>query len=121
MRKKAFLASFEAASAILLLIVAASALQLYQFQKTFPQEFFLCSDAAVLISKSGDFSRDSLLAQAQEISELSDMCISIQIAGEELFSPCGKENGRVFAFTLPVWREGLQELQVRCEWQSQNH
>jgi hypothetical protein len=114
MGKNAFLASFEAASAILLLFVAASAIPLYQFQKSHAQEFFLCSDAAILVSKSGDFSHGSLLLQAQEIKELSSTCLSLQIAGEGPVSSCELEKGEVFSFTFPVWSEGLQELRLKC-------
>jgi len=116
MRKRAFLASFEAASAILFLIIAASAIQLYHFQRTSPQEFFLCSDAAILVSKSEDFSPESLLLRAQGIKELSNICLSLQFADEEPVSPCERKKADVFAFTFPVWREGLQGLRILC-WQ----
>lgn len=112
---RAFLMSFEASSSLILLLIAASALQLFHFQKESPQDFFLCSDAAMLISKSGDFSQEAMASWAQEISSLSGLCLQVSSGDSPAFSTCSApERKERFAFRLPVWDKKAKSIEILC-------
>ena len=95
--EKGYVLSLEAASALILLLVATSALQLYNFRQDSAGDFFACSDAAVVLAKSHAFSGEGLQEKAGQASKLSNLCISArsQLAS---FSSCGKPDGAVEKF-----------------------
>jgi len=114
--KSGYLLSLEAVTAVFLLLIAASSLPLFRFQEDRPQDFFLCSDAAIVLSKSHAFADGSLQEKVQTASELSGLCI-------EAYSPltsassCEGEGADAerYAFTVPIWQSGaLQEARVSC-------
>jgi len=105
--KRGFLMTVEAAFALLLILFAASSLALFNFQKHDSQKFYLCSDAAILLAKTGDFSSEQdIRGKVSEISSLSGLCVSAQW-NKTLASSCadatrGQAVERL-SLEIPVW------------------
>lgn len=107
---RGFAMSLEAAASLLLLAAALSALPLFEVKSGSEPDFFLCSDAAMVLLKSGALSGDAQPQVLYEASQLSGLCLeygdasSCQYGGEEKFS-----------FTFAIWRKGsLQNATVSC-------
>lgn len=111
-----FLMTLEVFSAILLLIVAASLLPLFSLPKPAASEFYICSDAAIILSKSRGESGESLRAEVEKLGKLGSMCISFE-SGWKHYSNCinNSRQGAKFAFTFPVWENNAaSNAQVSC-------
>jgi len=114
-----FLMSLEAAASLILLAISLHTLQLFETGSGSEGAFYLCSDAALALSKANAFSSQALLqGKTSEASELSGVCIRSE-AGSFSASTCGSppEGKEVHAFSFPAWSEGKVALaRVYC-WQ----
>lgn len=102
-----FLMSLEAAFALTLLAISASALPAFQLQKNTAPEFFLCSDAALVLVRAGAFSGaggQGLQEQVGELSGLSGMCIEAGVQGGESASSCPPTDRGKISLSFPVSR-----------------
>lgn len=113
--RRGFLMTLEAAYSLLLILAGASLLAAFQLPGHNPQDFYLCSDAAILFS-SQDFSDAASIAlHAESLSSLSGMCISARHSLGEHSAGCGGEQGEVYSFSIPVQTPlGTQNAQVSC-------
>jgi len=113
-----FVMSLEAACSLLLLLAAASMLAMFSLQ-SFPrpsqvQDFFLCTDAAAVLAKSG-FSGEGALQNIRSAANLSNLCIDSSGAFGDLSSGCIYSGAERYSFTFPVWQEGsLLNATVFC-------
>lgn len=116
MTQKGFAMTLEAACSLLLLVFSLGLLQYFSLPEPDAPDFFLCSDAALLLAKTGSFSDATLLSQnVKEAASLSGMCISA--SARELFAPSGclGEEKEKFAFSFPVWSGGtVHSARVWC-------
>ncbi len=117
-RGRGFLMTLEAASAFFLLIIAASALVQFRLPKESAQDFYACSDAAIILSKSSGLSGADLLVEMGKMRALGGPCVSFELDYQH-YSNCEirvrQEN--IQAFNFPVWKAGvLQNATVAC-WQ----
>ena len=111
--KKGFAMSLEALCSVLLLMVAASAMEAFSFPPQKASDFYLCSDAALFLSK---LSSSDLQAQVDTLSRLSGRCISFESEKSRASSCDGAQiaNERL-AFTIAVFEEGSAgTAQVSC-------
>lgn len=108
-----FLMSLEAAFSLTLLLIALSVLPAFQAQKNPAPDFFLCSDAALSLAKSGAFSSGKLQDSLNSMHDLSGMCFSaasIPSAG----CPSGAK-GEKISFSIPAFDgTALKEATVSC-------
>jgi hypothetical protein len=118
---KGFLMSLEAAFALTLLLFAATALPAFSQPKNTAPDFFLCSDATLLLVKSGAFTDGSLQAKINEMHSLSGMCFSVHdLAGDISAKDCDSSSAKEkTAITVPVWSSGIphgfvQKAAVYC-------
>ncbi len=110
MRLKGFLMSLEAAASLLLVLVALSTLALFEVKQGHEGDFFLCSDAAVALVKTGAFSGGRLHLAVEEAYGISGLCISA--GGEGSCSYGGQER---YSFSMPVWSgTEVQSAEVSC-------
>ncbi len=116
MKKMGFALSLEAISSLFLLIIAASTLPLYQFRQSSANDFFDCSDAALVLSKTRAFSDGSLQGKVGAAGEFSGLCIEASSPLVSASSCTGeKETGEKFSFTFPIWQgEAVQDARVSC-------
>lgn len=116
MKKTGFALSLEAVSSLFLLIIAVFALPLYQFRQSGANDFFACSDAAVVLSKTRAFSDGGLQGKVDAAGEFSGLCIGASSPLASASSCTGeKETGEKFAFTFPIWQGGaVQDAHVSC-------
>jgi len=114
---RAFLMTLESASAIFMLIIAASAFSLFSFPESSAGDFYICSDAAIILSKSRAFSDNALSLEVEKLGRLSGMCIKAEGAGS-FASNCFGDSGakkEKFSFSFPVWKDGMvQQASVGC-------
>ena len=109
-RPKGFLMSLEAAASLLLVLIALSTLALFEVKQGHEGDFFLCSDAAVALVKTGAFSGGHLREAVEEASGISGLCIS---AGGQ--SSCSYGGQEKYSFSMPVWSGlGVQSAEVSC-------
>ena len=107
---RGFLMSLEAAASLALIFISLAALPLFEIKVGTENDFFLCSDAAVALLKSGALSGASARQQINEAASLSGMCIEAGGA-----SSCGYDGEGRLAFTFPIWRDGrVQPSTVSC-------
>jgi len=105
-----FALTLEALSALLLLLIALAALPLFSLPKSDAEAFFLCSDAAIVLS--GAPSSESLGEMAQELGAVSGMKIT---AGGENTAAQKPSGARTYAFTVPRWENGrLHKITILC-------
>ncbi|MFA6490218.1 MAG: hypothetical protein WCT52_06120 [Candidatus Micrarchaeia archaeon] len=110
--KRGFVMSAEAMFALLFLSFAASSLFLFNFQRYDAEAFYLCSDAAIVLARTGAFSHGSLDDAAEELSALSGMCIKAQTDSLSP-RPCpGAQAGEKISLTIPIW-DGSQATTAR--------
>jgi hypothetical protein len=105
---RGFAMSLEAAFSLTLLLIAGTALPAFSPPENAAPDFFLCSDAALALAKSGSFSGtgQQLQAMLDEMHSLSGMCFSegsIASAGCALQKNPQKEKT---AFTVPYCSAG---------------
>lgn len=117
--KRGFAMTTEAMFAMLLVALAASTLFLFNFQKHDSAAFYLCSDAAIVLSKSGAFSPlGNLQGKASEISGLTGMCIRVKNSGwgADTFECNNKQEGdEKFSFEIPAWNGlAVEKAAVSC-------
>ena len=101
--KRGFVMTTEAMLSLVFLSLAFSSLLLFSFPKHDSEAFYLCSDAAIVLAKTGAFSQGSLGRATEELSDLSGMCIRAKtgFAGPQ---PCiGAQAGEKLALEIPVW------------------
>ena len=114
--KKGFLMSLEAAFSLALLVIAASALPAFRMEKSEAPSFFLCTDAALALAKSGAFSDGSVGQKVNVMEELSGMCIDadgISSSAQE----CRAEPREKTTVTIPVFNgASMQDSKISC-WQ----
>lgn len=110
-----FLMSLEAACSLLLLIISIPLFSAPSLQKGSAHDFFLCSDAAVVLLKSGAFlSQGALEEKARQASALSGLCISASSPGAVAF-PCQGRGSQEFSLSFPLWQSGtLSQAAVSC-------
>ena len=112
-----FLMSLEAAFSLTLLLIALAALPVFSAQKNTAPDFFLCSDAALSLAKSGAFSNGGLQGSLDGMHDLAGMCFS---AGSLVSAGCSyaSEGGKT-AFSIPAF-DGteLTEATVQC-WRAE--
>lgn len=112
-----FLMSLEAAASLILLAISLNALQLFEIGEGQEGEFYLCSDAALALSKTNAFSGQALLeGKTSEAADVSGLCIFSEAdsfsAGNCGAPPDGLE---VNAFSFPAWSEGkVATARVYC-------
>lgn len=113
--KRGYVLSLEALSAVFLLLIAASSLALFRFPEERAQDFFACSDVAIVLSKSPAFADGSLQEKVQTASGLSGLCIEASFHDSSA-SACEKEaQGEKFSFSIPIWQSGtVQVAEVAC-------
>ena len=113
--RRGFLMALEAAASLFLLVIAASAIPIFHLQKTSAHDFFLCSDAAVILSKTNAFSDGSLQEKLDKAASLSGLCIGASSAAAFASSCEGNGAGEKFSFALPVWQDGaVENATVSC-------
>ena len=114
-KKEGFLMSLEAACSLFLLIISLSLFPAPSLQKGSAHDFFLCSDAAVVLLKSGAFSSQAALGEKTgQASGLSGMCISASSPGASA-SSCTGRGAQEFSFSFPIWQHGsLSQAEVSC-------
>lgn len=102
--KRGFVMSAEAMFAMLFFSLAISSLFLFNFQRHDAEAFYLCSDAAIVLAKTGAFSSpDSLEGATEELSGLSGMCIRAQTDSFSP-SPCpGAQADDKISLSIPAW------------------
>jgi hypothetical protein len=113
---RGFLMSLEAAASFLLVLSAASLLPHLYLAENSAQagDFFMCSDAALLLSKTNAFSGAALQEKVEKLSRLSGMCIEAD-SPDASASSCESGAGEQFAFNFPVWQAGeLRQASVSC-------
>ncbi len=101
--KRGFVMTTEAMLSLVFLSLAFSSLFLFNLPRHDSEAFYLCSDAAVVLAKSGAFSSGSLDSATDALSGISGMCIRAKqgIAGSQ---PCiGAQAGEKLALEIPVW------------------
>ena len=109
-KQQGFLMSLEAAASLVLIAISLAALPLFEIRGGQENDFFLCSDAAVVLLKSGALSGAGVQQQINEAATLSGVCIEANGA-----SSCGYNGEDRFAFTFPVWKDGrVQQSTVSC-------
>lgn len=114
--RNGFVLSLEAASSLALLLIAASALALFSFQEANAGDFYACSDAALLLSKSHAFSDGTLGERVAQVHSLTGMC-AVASSPAASSSSCGgaRDATEKFSFTMPVWQQGgLRSAKVEC-------
>ncbi len=118
--QKGYALSLEAVSAIMLLLMAVSTFELFQFPRENAHAFFTCSDSAIALSKTHAFSDGSLAEKVGLAGALSGLCIEANSPLASASSCGGATNaGEKFSFSIPVWQAGtLQDASVSC-WQGQ--
>ncbi len=117
--QRGFAMTTEAMFALLAVALAASTLLLFNFQKHDSGTFYLCSDAAIVLAKSGAFSQGGgLQEKVSKLSGLSGMCIRVKSsgAGMDAFECNGKrEGGEKFSLEIPVWTGfGVEKAVISC-------
>ncbi len=113
--RKGFAMSLEALCSIILLLAAASAMGAFHFAPSHAPDFYLCSDAAVFLSRQGVPS-SGLQAQVDEISILSGRCVSFE-SGKTHVSSCEDSQAadERLAFTIIALEDGeVGEATVSC-------
>lgn len=114
MRAKAgFLMSLEAAFSLTLLFAAAYALPAFQPHRNAAPDFFLCSDAALALAKSGALSSGELQGALDSMHGLSGMCFS---SGSLSSAGCfADDEGEKISLSLPAF-DGTQvrEAALSC-------
>jgi hypothetical protein len=119
LERKGFAMSLEALCSIILLIVALSAMRLFLLPAQHASDFYLCSDAAMLLSSQG-ISQAELQAQVDALSSLSGRCISYE-SEKARASSCelSQTPHERFAFTIAVFEDGSAgKAQITC-WQAE--
>jgi len=116
-----FLMSLEAAASLILIAISLHALQLFEARGGSEGAFYLCSDAALALSKTNAFSSAALLEEkTSEAAGLSGTCIFSET--DSFFaSTCGAPPGsrEVHAFSFPAWSERkVATARVYC-WERQ--
>lgn len=112
--RRGFLMTLEALSAVALLIIASAAMGAFAARAGTEGDFFLCSDAAVVLSKSG-FSPLDLQQRLSSMHSLTGMCVKAESAFASASSPCTEPQGKTLAFSIPAWGAGsLQSATVSC-------
>lgn len=108
-----FLMSLEAAFSLTLLLIALAALPAFQAHKNPAPDFFLCSDAALALAKSGAFSSGSLQDSLNGMHDLSGMCFS---AGSSSSAGCSlAAPGEKISISIPAFDgTALEEATVFC-------
>ena len=120
--KSGFLFTLEAASSLVLLIIASSFILAFHLPQSHAEGFFLCSDAAGVLVKSSAFSGGSLQERVGELESLSSLCIEAGAAGETASSSCVPSGGDKYSFTFPVLAGAASRIEnatVSC-WQPEN-
>jgi len=109
--------SLEAAASLMLLAISLHALQLFEFDSGSEGAFYLCSDAALVLSKTNAFSSAELLQEkTSEAALLSGTCIFSE-TGSFSANTCGAapEGKEVRAFSFPAWSMGkVATARVYC-------
>ena len=108
-----FLMSLEAAFSLTLLLIALAALPVFSAQKNTAPDFFLCSDAALSLAKSGAFSNGGLQGRLDGMHDLAGMCFS---AGSLSSAGCSRDTeGEKISLSIPAF-DGteLKEATVSC-------
>ena len=106
-RRSGFAMTLEAACSLLLLAFSLSLLPYFALPAPDAPDFFLCSDAALLLAKTSSFSDASLLSHnVVEMEALSGMCISAESSGASAQSGCAGEGAERHSFSLPFWGGG---------------
>jgi hypothetical protein len=115
-RNAGFVLSLEAVSALFLLLIAASSLSLYRFPEPSANDFFACSDAAVVLAKAHAFSGASLQEKVDRAAGLSGLCVEASSPSSSASScESGKEAKERYSFSIPVWQgEGVEAAQISC-------
>jgi len=112
--RRAFLMLLEAASCILLLLFAASFLRLFYLRHASAADFFICSDAALVLAKSHAFSDGTLQQKVEDASLRSGLCISAE-SPQQSSSSCKGGAPERYSFSIPIWQGGaVQSAQVGC-------
>jgi hypothetical protein len=107
-----FTLSLEAAASLLLLLSAASALSLYSFPRQQASDYYVCSDAAVMLSKTPQGQLEQALSES---SHESGLCLQARLGGEHFSSGCQQEGKEKFTLHFPVWNQGAaEELSLSC-------
>lgn len=113
--RQGFAMSLEALCSIILLIVAASAMQLFSLPPQQASDFYLCSDAAVLLSKQG-IPPGGLQAQVESLARLSGLCILFE-SEKARASSCEQPQAQASrtAFTIIAFEGGSAgKAQISC-------
>jgi len=89
-------------------------LPMFSFQRQTADAFYICSDAAMLLSKTG--ASGDLQGRVDEIGRLSGLCVSFYSDGEQV-SSCGGATGvgGRYSFPIIIWKEkSLSNARVSC-------
>ena len=111
--KKGFVMSVEAMFSLLFISLAVSSLALFNFQRHDSGLFYLCSDAAAVIAKTGDFSpAGNIESLSRGMSGLSGVCIGIE-GDFGRAHPCADAQGAdTVSVSIPVW-DGVKISKAR--------
>ena len=115
--KTGFFMSLEAAASLLLLFCAASMLALYHFPQQQASDYYLCSDAAIVLSK---ISAGGLRQSLDELSNASGLCMQAQLNGTSFSSGsgCSTHATQRFSLSFPVWEgDEAEMLSLSCQRQ----
>ncbi|MEM4633535.1 MAG: hypothetical protein QW275_00065 [Candidatus Anstonellaceae archaeon] len=110
--QKGFALSIEAAFSLLLLALATSTIHFFHFASQEASDYYLCTDAAILLSGA---SEEGLDDYAQKLSSESGLCISAKLNSRNAPSGCIGKGKEAFAFSIPFWsKERVERLEIHC-------
>ena len=111
---RGFLMSLEAAFSLSLLVIAASALPAFRLEKSEAPSFFLCTDAALALARSGAFSDGSVQEKVDSMAGLSGTCIDAEGISSSA-QECVAQPREKTSLTVPVFNGiSVQNAEISC-------
>ena len=115
--RRGFAMTAEAAFSLILISLAIASLPLFTLHRHDSEAFYLCSDASIVLAKSGAFSGGTLQQSVDDASALSGLCIRAESALAYAAScPAGKAEGAErISLEIPAWNGAIVEkARVSC-------